>query len=154
MTDMAYAADLHARLNDLRRSLEEAALAVQRTAGEIEPALRYFVATHDTRNAGEYRADLRELLSALDAHREASRALLAAAAPDVPYPRLWLDVAKDRGAQFDPDGSISGAALAEVGIAILNGCPRCQATVAPYNSYQVAPDDPYAYCADCADVAE
>lgn len=72
--------------------------------------------------------------------------------PDVAFPRLWLDIAKDRGAEFDADGSISGAALAEVGIAILNGCPGCRAVVAPYNSYQVAADNPYSYCADCAGV--
>ena len=80
----------------------------------------------------------------------------AALRPPAPTPetdmKTWLEIAEDRGVEKEPDGSINGSAFAAVGIAIINGCPGCAATVAPYNSYQVAEDDPYAWCADCAGV--
>lgn len=83
---------------------------------------------------------------------DASPEELATSTTPLRYPRLWLDVARDRGADFAPDGSISGDELARVGIAIINGCAGgCQSTVAPYNSYQLSPSNPYAYCEDCTD---
>jgi hypothetical protein len=66
------------------------------------------------------------------------------------YPRSWLDVARDRGVEVEPTGAISAGALMAVGIAILNGCPGCGAAVTPYNSFQVAEDEPYAICSMCA----
>lgn len=72
----------------------------------------------------------------------------------VTYPRLWLDVARDRGVRVEPDGAITADAFADVGIAILNGCPQCEATVGPHCSYQIAADNPYAYCTDCAGVRD
>lgn len=68
------------------------------------------------------------------------------------YPRSWLKEAERRGARCAADGSISGSEFARVGIAIINGCPGCGATVAPYNSYMVKPDDPYAWCEDCVGI--
>jgi hypothetical protein len=68
------------------------------------------------------------------------------------YPRLWDDVAADRGVVPDKHGSITCGQYVDVGISILNGCPDCGATVAPYNSYQISKGNPYAYCRDCAGV--
>ena len=70
------------------------------------------------------------------------------------YPRTWYQVALDRGAQESEPGVMSGAELQRVGVAILNGCPDCGATVAPYNSFQLSADNPYAYCGNCAGVEE
>lgn len=70
------------------------------------------------------------------------------------YPRTWWDVAVERGIKVEADGSCNGAEFARVGISMINGCPGCGATVAPYNSYQVAADNPYAYCRDCARVPD
>jgi len=67
--------------------------------------------------------------------------------------KTWLDIAIERGAHPEPDGNTyTGAELERVGVAIINGCPGCGACVGAYNSYQIAPDNPYAYCADCAGV--
>lgn len=66
------------------------------------------------------------------------------------FPRTWWHEAQLRGVVPDADGSVNGGALAVVGIAIINGCPGCGATVAPYNSYYRRKGDPYAYCGDCA----
>jgi len=70
------------------------------------------------------------------------------------YPKSWYTIALERGAKESADGSMTGGELARVGVAILNGCPDCGATVAPYNSYQISEDNPYAYCRQCADVEE
>mgnify|MGYP003148104165 CR=1 FL=1 len=64
--------------------------------------------------------------------------------------KTWLEIARERGVRVNEDGSISGGALDEVGISIINGCPGCGATVAPYNSVQVNEDDPWAWCFGCA----
>ena len=72
---------------------------------------------------------------------------------NVSYPRTWHDAAIDRGMPVSEDGTYSGDDYAAVGVAILNGCPGCHATVAPYNSYQISADNPYAYCAMCAGVS-
>lgn len=63
--------------------------------------------------------------------------------------KSWYQIALDAGAK-EIDGGINGSEFARLGIAIINGCPGCQATVAPYNSFQVAPGNPYAYCQSCA----
>lgn len=66
-----------------------------------------------------------------------------------PFTRSWYDVAIERGAVED-DGMIPGDEFARVGIALLNGCPGCGATVGPHTSFQVAPDNPFAWCRSCA----
>jgi len=63
----------------------------------------------------------------------------------------WHDIALRRGVVEDENGCVDGSQYAAVGVSILNGCPDCGATVAPYNSYQIAKDNPYAYCRQCAD---
>ena len=68
--------------------------------------------------------------------------------------KTWHDVALERGMPASPDGTYIGDAYEAVGVAILNGCPGCGACVAPYNSFQIAPDNPFAYCRDCAGVDE
>ena len=70
--------------------------------------------------------------------------------PPEGYPKTWLDVARERGVVVRKDGSITADAFWEVGIALLNGCPTCHATVAPYNSYQMETDAEYAVCRGCA----
>lgn len=72
------------------------------------------------------------------------------------YPRSWWDVALDRGltatGHEDASGepSFTGDDFARVSVAIINGCPVCGATVAPYNSFKVSEEDDYAYCRCCA----
>jgi len=66
------------------------------------------------------------------------------------YPRLWEDVAIERGMKVDKDGNYNGADCGAVGVASMNGCPSCGACVAPYNSYQISDDNPYTYCRGCA----
>lgn len=68
------------------------------------------------------------------------------------YPKTWWAVAHERGMPEESDRDYTAADFDAVGIALINGCPTCGATVAPYNSYQIAPDNPYAYCAGCAGV--
>jgi hypothetical protein len=68
-------------------------------------------------------------------------------------PQCWWNIAIKRGAKV-VDGTIDGAEFARVGVALINSCINCGETVAPYNSYQVAPDNPYAYCAQCAGVED
>jgi hypothetical protein len=68
------------------------------------------------------------------------------------YPKTWYQEALDRGAKENPDGTMGGRELERVGIAIINGCPGCGATVAAFNSYMTAEDNPYMWCADCAGV--
>jgi hypothetical protein len=70
---------------------------------------------------------------------------------ELQLPATWLDVAKARGAKASDDGTFNGAELARVGVQIINGCPDCGATVAPYNSYKVQHDSDYAFCRECAE---
>lgn len=46
-----------------------------------------------------------------------------------------LDLARERGAAFDEDGSINAQALHDVGLDFIGGCESCQATLAAYNAY-------------------
>ena len=66
------------------------------------------------------------------------------------FPKLWHAIAIERGMSEKLNGSVTAQDYADVGVCMINGCPSCGATVAPYNSYQVAPDSPYSYCKDCA----
>ena len=68
------------------------------------------------------------------------------------YPKTWHEVALERGMPHRDDECYTGQDYWNVGVSVINGCPNCGATVAPYNSYKINAKNDYAYCADCAGV--
>ena len=60
------------------KAMHDAQEYVAHVANEITSALRYFVSAQNTRNADEYREDVRELLDALDDWKAKSQAFIDA----------------------------------------------------------------------------
>lgn len=46
-----------------------------------------------------------------------------------------MDIALARGVQKDPRGGYSSSEFKRVGLSVMGGCVRCQATLAAYNAY-------------------
>lgn len=60
-----------------------------------------------------------------------------------------LDLAKHRGVEQQPDGTITGQAFEDVGLPFLGGCQRCGASIAAYNMYPSRTG--YVQCSHCID---